>query len=191
MPLRVGFTGGGGITATHARAAREAGFDIVGFSGRSADKSAALASEHGGRPFGTLEEMLAEGDLSVVLVGSPSGRHAEEGLAAAAHGVHVLVEKPIDVTTARADALIAAAEEADVRLGVIFQSRLEPALLGLKKAVDEGALGRPLLASAQVKWHRPPEYYTGSPWRGTHALDGGAVHRESLGFELQYRECAR
>jgi predicted dehydrogenase len=175
LALRVGFTGGGGITATHALAAREAGLEIVGFSGRNLEKNAALASEHGGRGFATLEEMLAEATPDFVVIGSPSGLHADEGIAAASRGVHVLVEKPIDVSTQRADALIAAAREAGVRLGVLFQSRLEPGLVRLKEALDGGAIGRPLLASARVKWHRPPEYYTGAPWRGTLALDGGAA----------------
>jgi UDP-N-acetyl-2-amino-2-deoxyglucuronate dehydrogenase len=175
MALRVGFTGGGGITATHARAVRDAGLEIAGFSGRNLGKCTKLASEHGGRAYGALEQMLDEGRLDLVVIGSPSGLHAEEGVAAAARGVHVLVEKPLDVTTRRADALIAAADEAGVRLGVMFQGRLEPGLVRLKQALDEGALGRPLLASARVKWHRPPEYYSDSRWRGTHALDGGAA----------------
>lgn len=175
MALRAGFTGGGGITATHARAASDAGLTIAGFSGRNAERSAALASEHGGRAFATVEEMLDEAGLGLLVIGSPSGLHAEEGIAAAGRGVPVLVEKPVDVTTERADALIAAAEEGGVRLGVIFQSRLEPGLVRLKNAIDAGLLGRVLLASARVKWSRPPEYYTGSPWRGTHALDGGAA----------------
>jgi predicted dehydrogenase len=92
-----------------------------------------------------------------------------------ARGVHVLVEKPIDVSTARADELIAAAERARVHLGVIFQDRLKPALVKLREALGEGALGRILLASARVKWYRPPEYYSGSRWRGSLALDGGAA----------------
>jgi UDP-N-acetyl-2-amino-2-deoxyglucuronate dehydrogenase len=175
MALRVGFTGGGSISATHARAARDAGLELAGFSGRNHGKCAALASEFGGHAFGTLERMLDEGRLDFVVIGSPSGLHAEEGVAAAARGVHVLVEKPLDVTTRRADALIAAADEAGVRLGVMFQGRLEPGLVRLKQELDAGALGRPLLASARVKWHRPPEYYGDSRWRGTLALDGGAA----------------
>jgi UDP-N-acetyl-2-amino-2-deoxyglucuronate dehydrogenase len=175
VALRVGFTGGGGITATHARAASDAGLTIAGFSGRNTERNASLASEHGGRAFATVEEMLDQASLDLLVIGSPSGLHAEEGIAAAGRGIHVLVEKPVDVTTERADALIAAADEAGVRLGVIFQSRLEPGLVRLKRAIDDGVLGRVLLASARVKWHRPVEYYTGSPWRGTRALDGGAA----------------
>jgi len=175
VPLRVGFTGGGGITATHAFAAGGCeDLEIVGFSGANEARVSALAAEHGGRAFTSLDELLSA-DLDIVVIGSPSGLHAEEGVAAAERGVHILVEKPLDVSTSRADALIAAAEEADVRLGVLFQDRLKPALVSLKAAIEDGALGRPLLASARVKWYRPPEYYSESRWRGTRALDGGAA----------------
>ncbi len=175
MPLRVGFVGGGGITETHARAAGDCpDLEITGFCGSNEKKISALAAEHGGKAFGRLDDLLGLG-LDLVVIGSPSGLHAEQGMAAVARGVHVLVEKPLDVTTARADALIAAAERADVCLGVLFQDRLRPALVRLKDAVDEGALGRLLLASARVKWHRHPEYYSESRWRGTRALDGGAA----------------
>jgi predicted dehydrogenase len=96
-------------------------------------------------------------------------------MAAAQHGLHVLVEKPIDVTVARGEALVAAAAKAGVKLGVLFQDRLKPELVRLRAFLGGGGLGRILLASARVKWHRPPEYYSGSRWRGTRALDGGAA----------------
>jgi predicted dehydrogenase len=96
-------------------------------------------------------------------------------LAAAARGLHVLVEKPIDVTVAKVDALIAEANRAGVTLGVIFQDRLKPDLARLKALVDAGALGSPILAEASVKWYRPPSYYEGSRWRGRRALDGGGA----------------
>jgi predicted dehydrogenase len=176
MTLRVGFVGGGGITETHALATRDCpDLEIAAFCGTNPEKTAALVAEHGGEAFGQIEDMLDRASLDLVVIGSPSGLHAEQGLAAIARGVHVLVEKPIDVTTERADALIAAAEAANVRLGVMFQDRLKPSLARLKDAIDDGLLGRHLLASARVKWHRPSEYYAGSRWRGTLALDGGAA----------------
>jgi UDP-N-acetyl-2-amino-2-deoxyglucuronate dehydrogenase len=85
------------------------------------------------------------------------------------------VEKPIDVRLDRTDALVAAAAAADVRLGVLFQDRTQPSLARLRDELASGRLGRPLLASARVKWYRPPEYYAGSHWRGTWALDGGGA----------------
>ena len=113
--------------------------------------------------------------MDLVAIGSPSALHAEQGIAAAERGLHVLVEKPLDITTARADALIAAAERAGVKLGVFFQDRLKPDVVKMKAMVDAGVAGRPILASGRVKWYRPPEYYGGSRWRGTFALDGGGA----------------
>ncbi|HSD65327.1 MAG TPA: Gfo/Idh/MocA family oxidoreductase, partial [Vicinamibacteria bacterium] len=113
--------------------------------------------------------------MDLVVIGSPSGVHAEQGIAAAERGLHVLVEKPIDVATARGEALVAAAGRAGVKLGVLFQDRLKPDLVRLRGFLSGGGLGRVLLASARVKWHRPPEYYSASRWRGTNALDGGAA----------------
>ncbi len=96
-------------------------------------------------------------------------------MAAAQRGLHVLVEKPIDITTDRADALIAAADRAGVQLGVFFQDRLRPDVLRIKSMIDTGTIGAPVMISGRVKWHRPPEYYAGSRWRGTWALDGGGA----------------
>jgi predicted dehydrogenase len=113
--------------------------------------------------------------MEFVAIGSPSGLHSAHGIAAARAGLHVLVEKPIDVTTERADALIEAAAKAGVALGVFFQDRFKPDIVRVKQAMEEGALGRPLLADARVPWYRPPEYYSASRWRGIRALDGGGA----------------
>jgi predicted dehydrogenase len=122
-----------------------------------------------------LDRFLAHRPMDLVAIGSPSGLHAEHGIAAARRGLHVLVEKPIDVTTDRADALIDAADRAGVKLAVFFQDRLKPAVVRMKSLIDAGRLGTPVLASGHVKWYRPPEYYGGSRWRGTRALDGGGA----------------
>src|SRR5205823_6637328 len=86
-----------------------------------------------------------------------------------------LTEKPIDISTERADALIEAADRNRVKLGVIFQDRLKPDICKLKQWVSSGVIGKPILADARVKWYRPPDYYDNSRWRGTRALDGGGA----------------
>ncbi len=73
---------------------------------------------------------------------------------AAAAGKHVIVEKPIDVTLERAQALIDACDRHGVRLGVIFQSRFMPAVALIKRAIDRGRLGRLYVVDAYVKWFR-------------------------------------
>jgi predicted dehydrogenase len=92
VPLQAGFVGCGNITDTHARAAREAGLGIAAFFGRDLAKAEAMAARHGGRAFERYDDFLAHRPMDLVVVGSPSGLHAEQGIAAAQRGLHVLVE---------------------------------------------------------------------------------------------------
>jgi UDP-N-acetyl-2-amino-2-deoxyglucuronate dehydrogenase len=176
MPFHIGLIGGGNITETHARAAREvSGVSISAAYGTNAANVERLCREYGGLPFQDFEAFLAHRPMDLVMIGSPSGLHAAEGIAAAQRGLHVLTEKPIDISTARADALIEAAASAPVKLGVIFQDRVKPDIRRLKQWIERGALGKVLFVDARVKWYRPPEYYGQSKWRGTLALDGGGA----------------
>ncbi len=174
--IHIGILGGGNISETHARAAREIeGVEIAAIHGHNQEKSARLGQLFGGAVYEDFEMFLKHRPMTMVAIGSPSGLHAEQGIAAARHGLHVLVEKPIDINTSRADAFIAECERAGVKLGVFFQDRVAPDLVRLKGLIDSGRLGKPILASARVKWYRPPEYYGESRWRGTRALDGGGA----------------
>ena len=173
--LRIGLIGGGGISATHARAAREIdGVEIVAVHGSNREKTWALAREFGGVPRDTLEDFF-DTPMDIVAIGSPSGLHAGQAIAAARRGIHVLVEKPVDVTTAKVDAVIAAADRAGVKVGVFFQERRVPEIAALKARIESGELGEPLSITGRLEWYRPPEYYAGSRWRGTRELDGGGA----------------
>jgi len=172
----IGIIGGGGISETHARAAMEIdGVEIAAFYGRNHQKIARLVECYGGQAYQEFQSFLDHRPQEMVMIGSPSGLHAEQGIAAARRGLHVLVEKPIDISTAQADALIDECERAGVKLGVCFQDRVAPDIRRLKQLVDDGRLGKPILVSARLKWYRPPEYYRDSRWRGTRALDGGGA----------------
>ena len=173
--MNVGLVGAGNISDTHARAALAAGLRIEGIHGDNRDKARTLADRHGTTAFDSLDALLAQPSLDLVIIGSPSGRHAEQAIAAARRGRHVLIEKPLDITTARIDALAQEVERAKITLGVIFQDRLKPDVVEMKRRLDAGELGTPLVATAEVKWSRPPEYYSASRWRGTWALDGGGA----------------
>src|SRR5438445_21376 len=176
MTTHIGLIGGGNITETHARAARAIpGAEISAIHGTNAEKIARLCREHGGTPYQDFDAFLRHRPMELVIIGSPSGLHAAQGIAAARHGLHVLTEKPIEISIARSDALIEAAKQSKVQLGVIFQDRRKPHICQLKKWIDQGLLGKILFVDARVKWYRPPEYYAGSRWRGTLALDGGGA----------------
>lgn len=174
--MRIGIIGGGNISGTHARAAAAIpDVEVVAFQGANRERTRALAQPYGARVYDTVDELLAHTPLDVVAIGSPSGLHADQGIAAAGRGIHVLVEKPIDISTRKADALIDACDAAGVMLGVFFQDRLRPAIANMKGMIDSGALGTPVMIAGRVRWYRPPEYYSGSTWRGTWELDGGGA----------------
>jgi UDP-N-acetyl-2-amino-2-deoxyglucuronate dehydrogenase len=176
MPFHIGLIGGGNITETHARAARAIpGVEISAIHGTNAEKTSRLCREHGGTPYQDFDAFLKHRLMDLVVIGSPSGLHAAQGIAAARHGLHVLTEKPIEISTAQADALIDAAKQSHVQLGVIFQDRRKPHIRQLKTWLDQGLLGKLLFVDARLKWYRPPEYYSNSRWRGTLALDGGGA----------------
>ncbi|HWY45085.1 MAG TPA: Gfo/Idh/MocA family oxidoreductase [Candidatus Sulfotelmatobacter sp.] len=176
MTTHIGLIGGGNITETHACAAGTIpGVEISAIHGTNSEKIAHLCHEHGGTPYQDFHAFLRHRPMDLVILGSPSGLHAAQGIAAARADLHVLTEKPIEISTERADALIAAAKQSNVQLGVIFQDRTKPHIRQLKNWIEQGHLGKVLFVAANVKWYRPPDYYANSRWRGTLALDGGGA----------------
>ncbi|MEJ7712581.1 MAG: Gfo/Idh/MocA family oxidoreductase [Pyrinomonadaceae bacterium] len=176
MAIHLGIIGGGGISESHARAAREIpNLRIAAFYGQNQARVERLAQDFGARAYNEYDSFLNHHPLDLVAIGSPSGLHADQGIAAARRGLHVLTEKPLDISLVRADALIEECERAGVKLGLFFQDRTATDLRRLKDLIDGGILGRPTLVSARVKWYRAPEYYNSSRWRGTLALDGGGA----------------
>src|SRR5215212_8749369 len=118
---------------------------------------------------------LPADDVDAVCICTPSGLHAEQTIAAARAGKHVLVEKPMALTLADADAMIAACAQAGVRLGVALQRRTEPEFQRLQAAIGAGELGHLVLGSVSVPYLRSQSYYDSADWRGTWALDGGGA----------------
>jgi len=176
MTIQIGLIGSGNISETHAKAANEiAGAEISAVYGTNAARVEHLSQKYRAKPFSDFDAFLSHSPMDIVLIGSPSGLHAEQGIAAIRSGLHVLTEKPMDITTARADAMIKAADDRGVKVGVIFQDRLKPEILQLKQSICAGDLGKITLVDARVKWYRPPDYYSKSRWRGTFALDGGGA----------------
>lgn len=150
------------------------GARLLAVYARDGKRVAEFSAKFGAAGYTDYDRFLDHPGLRIVNVCTPSGLHAEQGVAAARAGKHVMVEKPIDTTLEKADALIEACDRGGVKLGVIFQSRFLPAVQKIKRAIDEGRLGRLMIGDAYVKWYRAPEYYAGS-WHGTMAMDGGGA----------------
>jgi UDP-N-acetyl-2-amino-2-deoxyglucuronate dehydrogenase len=168
---------GAGVAARyHARAiADAAGARLVAVGRADAARAGETEAAFGVPCETSYESLLRRADVDAVCLCTPSGQHAAEAIAAARAGKHVLVEKPMALTLADADAMIVAAREAGVRLGVTFQRRTEPAYTSLRNALQAGELGRVVLAIVALPYVRTQAYYDDAPWRGTWDQDGGGV----------------
>jgi UDP-N-acetyl-2-amino-2-deoxyglucuronate dehydrogenase len=128
-----------------------------------------------GFPLGeSFEAVLKDPSVDAILVLTPPHTHLDLVLQAAAARKHVLLEKPLDISTQRAERLVQACSDAGVRLGVVFQNRFRPVVQRLAALVQGGALGPLAYAGLDLRWWRPQSYYD-EPGRGSYARDGGGV----------------
>lgn len=179
-PVRVALVGCGRIAMSHVDAiAAIDGLELVSVADVDRARADALGEARAVPAFGSLDTMLGEVPSDVVAICTPSGLHPQHGIAVARSGRHVLTEKPMAISLAAADELVAACDRAGVHLFVVKQNRLNPPIQLLKRAVDKGRFGRLYMANVTVRWTRPQEYYDAEPWRGTWEFDGGAIMNQA------------
>ena len=174
--VRFAMIGTGSIADFHAGAIELAeGAELVAVHNRTPETGQRFAAENGCEYERDLQKLLLREDIDAVAITTPSGTHADLGIAAAKAGKHILCEKPLDVSVERIDALVQASRDHNVLLGAIFQSRFGSGVQALRRAVQAGRFGRLTQCSAYIPWYRSQEYYGGAGWRGTWALDGGGA----------------
>jgi UDP-N-acetyl-2-amino-2-deoxyglucuronate dehydrogenase len=178
--FRVALVGCGRISNTHFEALTKVpGLRLTAVCDILPDRASAAGEAQGVPHWTSYEKMLAEAECDVVTICTPSGLHPQHGIMAAKAGKHVVCEKPMAITLLAADELVQVCDDAGVRLFVVKQNRLNPAIQLLKRAVDRGRFGRIYLANTTVRWARPQEYYDQAPWRGTWEFDGGAFMNQA------------
>jgi len=140
------------------------------------ERAKALAEERGvAKVYTDYEDMLKDDEIDIIHICTPSGMHSDMAVAAAQAGKHVLCEKPMDITLDKADAMIQAADDAGIKMGVIFQRRTYKTTQIAREAVQSGRLGKMVLGDCYQKYYRSPDYYLSGEWRGTWELDGGGA----------------
>jgi predicted dehydrogenase len=184
-----GIIGCGMIAEFHTRAINEIdGSSVVAVFDTVPERAAKIAALAGAgcTVHDNLDAMLAHPGLDIVCVCTPSGAHMDPAVKVANAGKHVVVEKPLEITVPRCDAIIDACNANNVRLCAIFPSRFSKSNVALKDAIAAGRFGRLTLGDTYVKWWRTQEYYDSGGWRGTWNLDGGgalmnqAIHNVDL-----------
>ncbi|MSR33055.1 MAG: Gfo/Idh/MocA family oxidoreductase [Gemmataceae bacterium] len=187
--LGVAIVGCGMIARFHSRALAEvANTRLLALVGRNTKNAQAMKEELNLSCdlYSSLEPVLERKDIDIVIIATPSGAHLEPAVAAAKAGKHVVVEKPLEITAERCDAIIQQCDKNKTLLCTIFPSRFHDANRELKKAVMDGRFGRLTLGETTCKWWRTQAYYDEGGWKGTKALDGGgalmnqAIHNVDL-----------
>jgi UDP-N-acetyl-2-amino-2-deoxyglucuronate dehydrogenase len=174
--MRAAIIGIGAIARMHARALSDVpGVELVAATCRTEEKGRAFAAEFGCQWHADTARMLRREKPDFVTVATPSGAHLPAALAAIRKGVHVICEKPLEITLARIDRMIAAAAKAGVTLGAIFPQRFNPVVRTVHDAAAAGRFGSLALAASAVPWWRDDAYYGPGRWQGTKALDGGGA----------------
>ena len=139
------------------------------------ERAEPVAAEHGARTFSSLTEALGSVETDVVSICTPTGTHGPLAIEALRAGRHVIIEKPAEITVARADEIIAAQRDAGTLVTVISQHRFDRSTETAVAAIERGELGRLTSGIAAIDWWRGQNYYDSGEWRGTWDLDGGGA----------------
>lgn len=179
--IKFGIIGCGRIAQRHAEHINKKG-KLVAVCDVDKDKADKLANTYQAKAFYALDEMLKSGmDINVVSICSPNGLHAQHAIDSLNAGYHVLCEKPMALSAYDCGEMIKAAERANKRLFAIKQNRFNPPVEAIKKAMDEGKLGKIYSIQLSCFWNRNPDYYHNS-WKGTLKLDGGTLYTQFSHF---------
>ena len=175
-PLKHAVVGvGAGVLGMHRQALELPTVNLVGVSDVNVTVGEARAAELGCPFFEDYEALLAETSPDIVIILTPHPFHAEISIACLEAGAHVLVEKPMAVSVAEADAMIAAADANNRHLAVNFQYRARPEVRAARKLLKEGNLGQLLHLDMTMAWPRTSTYYQGASWRATWRGEGGGI----------------
>lgn len=174
--LRVGIIGCGNVFPMHAASvvAREDA-ELVAVCDIKKDRADQKAERYQCRAYYDYLEMFAQENLDVIHICLPHHLHAPVAIEAAKHKIHVMTEKPMAIHYQDAVAMIDAAKEAGVTLGVIFQNRYNPGSRLIKRMLENGELGAIKSGKLSVTWDRSDQYYLQSDWKGTWDKEGGGV----------------
>ena len=177
MPrIKTALVGCGKVGHLHAAALRDLPeSEFVAVCARTPEKARAFAEKYHVTAFTDVREMLAKSGAEAVCICTPHPEHAAPTIAAAEAGAHALVEKPLASSLADCDAMLAAARAHNTILSTVCQRRFYPPVQRIRRAIDDGKIGKPVLGTATMFGWRDEAYYKSDPWRGSWKHEGGGV----------------
>lgn len=174
--LRYALIGVGKVAALHAKALTGArNGKLVAVYGRHLAKAQAFAAPLGIPAYDNLVHMIVKEKIDVAVITTPHPVHKENAIMAMNVGANVIIEKPMAVTVDDCDEILECGEKTGKRIGVISQRRWYPACQRIRKAIDDGKIGKPVLGQLTMLGWRDEKYYASDPWRGKKDMEGGGV----------------
>lgn len=181
QPVRFAIAGYGNIGRRHAEhITANPDTELVAVCDTDPGVAALLAP--GVAYYGDIDTLLERSAADVLCVCTPNYLHEPHTVAALQHGLHAVVEKPMAMSTAECDHMIAAARAAGKTIFAVKQNRYNPPVQAVKQLITEQRLGKIFMIQVNCFWNRSDAYYTQSPWRGKKALDGGCLFTQFSHF---------
>lgn len=189
--MKYALIGCGRISTNHIKAAINNHLEITAVCDIEPEHMEAVLAKHGLEQDSSIKrytdykQMIAEHDLELISIATESGSHAEIALNCIERGIPVIIEKPMAMSLADADRIIALAQEKKVQVCACHQNRFNVAVQKMRAALEKGRFGKLSHGAIHVRWNRNQDYYTQAPWRGTWAQDGGALMNQCIhGIDL-------
>lgn len=175
--LKVGIVGCGVIAPSHVKGISETeGTLLYAVCDIVKERADVFAEKHGAKKvYYDYAQMLKDKDIDIIAVCTPSGIHGEMAIAAIKAGKHIVCEKPMEITTEKLNAVVNSAKKSNVKFSCVFQRRFSDSSVKIKKAIENGDLGKILVADTYLKYYRSAEYYKSGDWRATWEMDGGGA----------------
>lgn len=182
--MKYALIGCGRISPNHIAAAQKNGFEIVAICDikTSCMTDIMLKFKLGSdvSQYTDYREMVERETPELAAICTESGKHAEIALFCIEHGCHCIIEKPIALSIADADAIISASQRRRVKVCVCHQNRFNKSIRKIRDALEQKLFGKLLYGTAHVRWNRGREYYAAAEWRGTWEQDGGALMNQCI-----------
>lgn len=181
--MKYALIGCGRISPNHIEAAKNNNLEIVAICDIVPEAMQEKSDRFGletVRKYIDYRELLALEKPELIAIATESGKHAAIALDCIAAGCHLIIEKPIALSIADADAIIEAGRKAGVVICANHQNRFNKSVQYMRKALEAGRFGRLYHGAAHVRWNRGKEYYDQAPWRGTWAQDGGCMMNQCI-----------
>lgn len=184
--FKIALIGCGRIASKHVESLNQLRemFTLVAVCDLDEERAASKALQYDGIVKPTIytdyKKLLTIEDFDIGVVATESGYHYSHVMQLLEANKHVIVEKPIALSTEHAEKMVSKAKEKGLLLSVCHQNRFNQPIQALRKAVEEKQFGKMVNGTARILWTRDQNYYNQAPWRGTAEFDGGTLMNQCI-----------